>query len=82
MYVYLGSALKSLADVAAGAPKGGTPQTVFFVIGLVMTIVATVVITRVARRALNEAVAERPTPVEGGTPDAGSRLNKHAVGAE
>ncbi len=37
MYVYLGSALKSLADVAAGAPKGGTPQTVFFVAGLVMT---------------------------------------------
>ena len=57
MYVYLGSALKSLADVAAGAPKGGTPQTVFFVAGLVMTVVATVVVTRVARRALNEAVA-------------------------
>ena len=45
MYVYLGSALKSLADVAAGAPKGGTPQTVFFVAGLVMTVVATVVVT-------------------------------------
>ena len=57
MYVYLGSALKSLADVAAGAPKGGTPQTVFFVAGLVMTVVATVVITRVASRALSEAVA-------------------------
>ncbi len=57
MYVYLGSALKSLADVAAGAPKGGAPQTVFFVAGLVMTVVATVVVTRVARRALSEAVA-------------------------
>ena len=57
MYVYLGSALKSLADVAAGAPKGGTPQTVFFVAGLVMTVVATVVVTRVARQALSEAVA-------------------------
>ncbi len=57
MYVYLGSALKSLADVATGAPKGGTPQTVFFVAGMVMTVAATVVITRVARRALNEAVA-------------------------
>jgi uncharacterized membrane protein YdjX (TVP38/TMEM64 family) len=57
MYVYLGSALKSLADVAAGAPKGGAPQTVFFVAGLVMTVVATVVVTRVARRALNDAVA-------------------------
>ena len=57
MYVYLGSALKSLADAAAGAPKGGAPQTVFFVAGLVMTVVATVVVTRVARRALNDAVA-------------------------
>lgn len=57
MYVYLGSALKSLADVAAGAPKGGAPQTVFFVAGLVMTVVATVVVTRAARRALSDAVA-------------------------
>ncbi|NQT11967.1 MAG: TVP38/TMEM64 family protein [Planctomycetes bacterium] len=57
MYVYLGSALKSLAEVAAGAPKGGTLRTVFFVAGLVMTVLATVVVTRVARRALTEAVA-------------------------
>ena len=80
MYVYLGSALKSLADVAAGAPEGGTPQTVFFVAGLVMTIVATVVITRVARRALNEAVAEHRTPAEDGPQDTGSHLNNNAVG--
>ena len=57
MYVYVGSALKSLADVAGGTPKGGTPQTVFFIAGLVMTIVATVVVARVASRALQEAVA-------------------------
>ncbi len=56
MYVYLGSALKSLADVAAGAPEGGTSQTVFFVAGLAMTVVAAVVVTRVARRALDEAM--------------------------
>lgn len=62
MYVYLGSALKSLAEVAAGAPEGGAPQTVFFIVGLVMTVVATVVITRVARRALNEAVAAHAPP--------------------
>jgi uncharacterized membrane protein YdjX (TVP38/TMEM64 family) len=58
MYVYLGSALKSLTDVVAGAPAGGILQQAFFVAGLIMTVVATVVITRVARRALNEAVAE------------------------
>jgi uncharacterized membrane protein YdjX (TVP38/TMEM64 family) len=58
VYVYLGSALKSLADVAAGTPKGGTPQTVFFLVGLAMTVAATVVIARIAQRALTKAVAE------------------------
>jgi uncharacterized membrane protein YdjX (TVP38/TMEM64 family) len=82
MYVYLGSALKSLAEVAAGAPEGGAPQTVFFVAGLVMTVIATVVITRVARRALNEAVAEHRTPREDGTQDAVSRPNNSAVGVQ
>lgn len=82
MYVYVGSALKSLADVAAGSPKGGTPQTVFFVVGLVMTVVATVVITRVARRALNEAVAEHRIPAEEGAQDAAAHLNDNAVGVQ
>ena len=81
MYVYVGSALKNLADVAAGAPEGGTPQTVFFVAGLVMTIVATVFITRVARRALDEAVAEHHVPAEDGNSDSGSCLNENAIGA-
>jgi uncharacterized membrane protein YdjX (TVP38/TMEM64 family) len=82
MYVYVGSALKSLADVAAGSPKGGTPQTVFFVAGLVMTVVATVVITRVAKRALNEAVAEHRAPAEDGTQDALPHPNGNAVGVQ
>ena len=83
MYVYLGSALKSLTDVAAGAPKGGTPQTVFFVAGLVMTIVATVVITRVARRALSEAVAEHRGQGEEGAQDVGLPVdNSNAVGVQ
>ena len=82
MYVYLGSALKSLADVAAGSPEGGTAQTVFFVVGLVMTIVATVVITRVARRALNEAVAEHRAPAEESTQDSVSQLSDNAVGVQ
>lgn len=82
MYVYLGSALKSLADVAAGSPEGGTPQTVFFVAGLVMTVIATVVVTRVARRALDEAVADHGTASEDVAPDAGSRLSGKAVGVQ
>jgi len=64
MYVYLGSALKSLAAVAAGGPQGSTLQNVFFVIGLLVTVVVTVVITRIARRALNNAVAEHQTKEE------------------
>ena len=66
MYVYLGSALKSLAEVASGVPAGGTLQTVFFVGGLVMTVLATVVITRVAQKALNDAVAEHVASPTGG----------------
>jgi len=81
MYIYLGSALKSLAEVAAGEPEGGTAQTVFFVAGLVMTVVATVVITRVARRALNEAVAAHDPSA---ATDAGDELQspeQNSVGA-
>ncbi|MBC7350761.1 MAG: TVP38/TMEM64 family protein [Thermogutta sp.] len=62
--MYLGSALKSLAEVASGAPKGGTLQSVFFSVGLVMTVVATVVVTRIAKRALAEAVGEHSPPEE------------------
>lgn len=80
MYVYLGSALKSLADVAAGAPKGGAPQTVFFILGLVMTIVATVVVTRVARRALSEAVAAHGESQEHVTEESAARSGKSPVG--
>ena len=81
MYVYLGSALKSLAEVAAGAPEGGAPQTVFFVVGLVMTVIATVVITRVARRALNEAVAEHGTSPEVGGKGFDAQLDRSPAGS-
>ncbi|MEE9602425.1 MAG: hypothetical protein V3V75_03905, partial [Thermoguttaceae bacterium] len=64
VYVYIGSALKNLADVAAGKTEGGIAQEAFFVAGLVMALVATIVITRVARRALNEAVDPDTQPGE------------------
>jgi uncharacterized membrane protein YdjX (TVP38/TMEM64 family) len=69
LYVYLGSALKSLAEVATGSSDGETLRTVFFGVGLVMTLVATAVIMRVASRALNEAVASH-APSAKPSPDA------------
>jgi len=56
MYVYLGSAAKSLADLAAGKGEGGWEQQVLFGVGLVVTVIVTVFVTRVARSALKEAV--------------------------
>jgi uncharacterized membrane protein YdjX (TVP38/TMEM64 family) len=56
VYVYIGSALKSLSEVAAGTPRGGTAQTTLFIVGLAMSVLATLVITRVATRALKAAV--------------------------
>lgn len=56
MYVYLGSAVKNIADLAAGKVEGGMGQTALYFVGLVATIAVTVYVTRVARRALDEAV--------------------------
>jgi len=66
MYVYLGSALKSLAELSTGQLEGGLGQKLLYGFGLLMTIVATLYITRVARKALNEALPtdqESPGPI-------------------
>jgi len=55
MYVYLGSTLKDLADLASGNVEGGLATKVFFWIGLVATIAVTVFITWLARNALRKA---------------------------
>lgn len=56
MYVYLGSAAKSLADLAAGRLQTGPGQSLWFFLGLVATIIVTIYVTRLARSALNDAV--------------------------
>jgi uncharacterized membrane protein YdjX (TVP38/TMEM64 family) len=56
MYNYVGSTLKSLADLAAGKIESGTAQKVLFGIGLAATIVVTLFVTRLARKALEQAV--------------------------
>ena len=57
MYVYFGSAVKSLADIASGNVDGGAGKTVLFIVGLIATVVVTVYVTKIAKSALDEAVA-------------------------
>jgi len=56
MYVYFGTAVKSLADVVSGNVEGGSAQKVLLGVGLVVTVAVTVYVTRVARRAIREHV--------------------------
>jgi uncharacterized membrane protein YdjX (TVP38/TMEM64 family) len=65
MFVYLGSTVKELADVAAGNVEGGPTRLVLFFVGLAATIAVTVYVTRLARRALRQAVPD--TEMQGAT---------------
>jgi uncharacterized membrane protein YdjX (TVP38/TMEM64 family) len=56
MYVYLGSAAKSVADLLSGKTPRSTGEPILFVLGLAATVAATVLVTRRARRALTEIV--------------------------
>lgn len=55
MYVYIGSAMKNLAEVFSGSTAPSALQNVIYALGLAATIAVTVLITKIARRALNEA---------------------------
>ncbi len=55
MYVYLGSAVESVADLVAGKARGGAGQQALFFVGLAATVGVTVYVTRIARRALAAA---------------------------
>ena len=58
MYVYLGSTVQELADVAAGSVEGGQARRLLFFVGLAATVVVTVYVTRLARQALRQAVPD------------------------
>jgi uncharacterized membrane protein YdjX (TVP38/TMEM64 family) len=58
LYVYLGSAAKSLADLAAGRIERTPAQGVLFAAGLFATVIVTVYVARLARRELKKAVGE------------------------
>jgi uncharacterized membrane protein YdjX (TVP38/TMEM64 family) len=67
VYVYVGSAVKSLADLAAGRLEHSWLQTALLVAGLVATALVTLYIARAARRELRKAVKEElPSPNKGG----------------
>lgn len=60
-YVYIGSALRSLTEVAAGQTQGGPVQRIFFWGGMVATVVTMVVVTRIAQKAMKRAVPNEHT---------------------
>ncbi len=55
LYVSLGSAAKSLADVLTGNTQSGLEQKVFFGAGLFATLAVSVVLARIAKKALADA---------------------------
>lgn len=56
MYVYLGGAAGSLAQVAAGNREKTAGEQVLFFVGLAVTVLVATLVTRVAKKALDEAV--------------------------
>jgi uncharacterized membrane protein YdjX (TVP38/TMEM64 family) len=59
MYVYFGTAVKSLTDLAAGRIEGGGARYLLLGVGLAATVLVTVVLTRTAKRALRGAIGDR-----------------------
>jgi len=53
MYVYLGSLITNLSELAAGHPSGGIGQQIFYFAGMVVTVLITLYVTRLSRRALS-----------------------------
>lgn len=52
VYVYLGSAARSLTDLGEPSTEGQTARTILFYGGLLLTIAATTIVTRLARQTL------------------------------
>jgi uncharacterized membrane protein YdjX (TVP38/TMEM64 family) len=56
MYVYLGSTLHSLTDLAAGKASGGVTDKALLGVGLSATLAVAVILVRLSRKALFEVV--------------------------
>ena len=58
MFVYFGSAARSLTEAATGQIQAGPAQRVFFWVALAATIAVVFFVTRVARKALTQAMED------------------------
>ncbi|MBX7165453.1 MAG: TVP38/TMEM64 family protein [Pirellulales bacterium] len=65
MYVYLGSAARSFAELLQGHRPRSTAEYLLFVLGLIVTVLLTVVVTRIARKALAQDMPPAATPDRG-----------------
>ena len=66
MFVYVGSAIGSVAEIAAGGERTrSTAEWVLYALGLLATVVVTVYVTRIARRALKQAIPVTPDSEKG-----------------
>jgi pyruvate/2-oxoglutarate dehydrogenase complex dihydrolipoamide dehydrogenase (E3) component/uncharacterized membrane protein YdjX (TVP38/TMEM64 family) len=75
MYVYLGSLLTDVAELAGGGRGGAAAPWWLKLLGFAATVAVTIVVTRVARRALDEATirgSDEPPPHGGDAPHAAS----------
>ncbi len=59
MYVYIGSAVGSLADLAEGEVQSGPAQRVLFWMGLAATVIVVVLVTRIARSAIRKNIPQQ-----------------------
>jgi uncharacterized membrane protein YdjX (TVP38/TMEM64 family) len=58
LYVYVGSAAKSVADLSTGRTEASVGRTALLILGLAATVAVTVYVSRLARQELERAVAE------------------------
>ena len=58
MFVYFGTAARSLTEIAAGGSQDKSATRIFLLLGLIMAIVVVVFVTHVARKALQQAMGQ------------------------
>jgi uncharacterized membrane protein YdjX (TVP38/TMEM64 family) len=63
LYVYLGTTIQQLADIAqGGVARDSVPQRIFFAVGLLATLIVTVLLTRLARHTLSRTAPATLAP--------------------